>query len=127
MSRKRFGGWMLMVMCIVLIFTASATANTQTITLTYGSPFPKVHPASMADMKWIEKIKEETNGRVQIKPFWGGSLVSVREAFDEITQGVADIGSISLNYSPAGFDLNITEQTFLLWHPQHRNSKTCLP
>lgn len=98
---------------ITPIVGAHAESNpAKTIKLTIGTPFPKAHPNSVADINWIEKIKKETNGRVLITPYWAGALVSVREAFGEISRGVADIGSVSLSYSPAGFDLSVKEQLF---------------
>jgi TRAP-type C4-dicarboxylate transport system substrate-binding protein len=84
----------------------------EVIELTYASPFPDFHPTSVADLAWIEKIDEETNGMVHITPYWGGALMGPVEAFDECVRGVADIASVSLAYSPAGFDIVLKEACF---------------
>ena len=118
--KKKMFACTAMVMMFVLMMVSGGYAKSDSekeFKLTFGSPFPKAHPNSIADMNWIEKIKKETNGRVQITPYWGGALVSVREAFGEISRGVADIGSVSLNYSPAGFDLSVKEQLFYYGTP----------
>ena len=106
-----------LITCILVGVAVSITPivgayAAQTIKLTFGTPFPKAHPNSVADLNWMEKIKKGTNGRVLITPYWAGALVSVKEAFAEVSRGVADIGSCSLNYSPAGFDLSVKEQLF---------------
>ena len=106
-----------LITCILVGVAVSITPivgahAAQTIKLTFGTPFPKAHPNTVADLNWMEKIKKGTNGRVLITPYWAGALVSVKEAFAEISRGVADIGSCSLSYSPAGFDLSVKEQLF---------------
>jgi len=73
--------------------------------LTYANQYPPSHQYSRADMAWIEKIEKETQGRVKIKPFWAGSLISSREATRELSHGVCDIAQIQPIYEKSGMDL----------------------
>ena len=81
------------LVCIMALVLPGMSAGQQgkVIELTYASPVGPDHTFSVVDRKWMEKIEKETNGRVKIKPFWGGTLVGSRDAVDEMVQGVADI------------------------------------
>jgi len=76
----------------------------EVIKLTFGGLYPPTHPFSLATQAWIEKIEEETDGRVVIFPFWAGALYGPRDSATELGKGVADIGDFSGAYAPAGFD-----------------------
>ena len=93
------------LVCIISVsFTGLSKAQqAKVIELTYASPVGPDHTFSIVDKKWIEKIEKETNGRVKIKPFWGGTLVGSRDAIDEMVQGVADIGFVSPGYAKSGY------------------------
>lgn len=43
---------------------------------------------------WFPAIEEETEGKVQINPVFGGGLLTSSEALDGVREGVADIGLI---------------------------------
>jgi len=73
--------------------------------LTYATQYPPSHPYSRADEAWIEMIEAETQGRVKIRPFWAGSLISSREATRELSHGVCDIANIQPIYEKSGMDL----------------------
>jgi len=74
--------------------------------LTYASPYTETHPYGAADAEWIARIEEQSGGRVDITPFWGGALVSSREGVDELAAGVADISYIAPIYARSGYDMN---------------------
>jgi len=81
--------------------------------LTYSTTYSPTHPYGQADEAWIERIHEQTNGRVQITPFWGGALINSREGVDELAAGVADIAYIAPIYASSGYDLSrLTPQFF---------------
>jgi TRAP-type C4-dicarboxylate transport system substrate-binding protein len=75
------------------------------IELTYGSPYGPDHTFSKTDKRWIAKIEKETNGRVKIKPFWGGAIIGGgSDAMDEVVKGVADIGFVSPGQARSGYE-----------------------
>jgi TRAP-type C4-dicarboxylate transport system substrate-binding protein len=81
--------------------------------LSYSTTYAPTHPYGQADEAWIARIHEQTNGRVQITPFWGGTLISSREGIDELAAGVADIAYIAPIYASSGYDLSrLTPQFF---------------
>ncbi|HUT67208.1 MAG TPA: TRAP transporter substrate-binding protein DctP [Dehalococcoidales bacterium] len=84
----------------------SPAAPVKPIELTYGSINPATHTYSVADVAWIEKMSKDTNGRVKITPYWSATLVSAREATDELIKGVADIGYCSPGYSALPYPLH---------------------
>ncbi len=75
-------------------------------TLTYASPYTETHPYGAADAEWIARIQEQTGGRLEITPYWGGSLISSREGVDELAAGVADMAYIAPIYARSGYDMN---------------------
>lgn len=85
----------------------------QEFQFTYSTPYSPTHPYGAADELWIERIEEQTDGRVEITPFWGGSLITSREGVDELQAGVADISFIAPIYASSGYDLSrLTPQFF---------------
>ncbi|WP_439533529.1 TRAP transporter substrate-binding protein DctP [Polymorphobacter sp.] len=81
---------------------APAPRVEDSVTLTYASPYPPSHPFSRADAAWIRHVEAESDGRLSIRPFWSGSLLSSQESMDELRHGVADIGVISPIYARGG-------------------------
>ena len=79
----------------------------------YATTYSPTHPYGAADELWIKRIEEQTEGRVKITPFWGGTLISSREGIDELNAGVADIAYIAPIYASSGYDLSrLTPQFF---------------
>lgn len=73
-----------------------------TVTLSYASPYPPGHPFSRADIEWMQAVTEKSGGRLVIKPFWSGSLITSDQSMVEIRHGVADIGLITPIYTRGG-------------------------
>jgi len=78
-----------------------------------GKPFPW----GVAGERWVELIKEKTNGRINVKLYPGTSLVGGDQTkeFTAIRQGAIDlaIGS-TINWSPQVQQLNIFAMPFLM-------------
>uniref|UniRef100_A0A7V3ZWW7 TRAP transporter substrate-binding protein n=1 Tax=candidate division WOR-3 bacterium TaxID=2052148 RepID=A0A7V3ZWW7_UNCW3 len=109
-----------------LIFTSyimSVYAQEKIIELTYASPYAPTHPFSLADQKWFEKIEKETGGRVKIKPYWAGTLISSRESMTEVAKGAADIAFITPIYEKAGVDITKAILDFFRGTPPEINMK----
>ena len=105
MVRKGMVALLSVMFLFALIPALTIVAQAQVIELRYASPYPPAHPYSIADQKWIEKIEKETNGRVKIKPYWNGTLISSRESMREVAAGVADIAFVTPIYEKSGVDL----------------------
>lgn len=89
--------------------------------LTYSSPYSTTHPYGAADEAWIERIEEQTNGRVDITAYWGGSLISSRQGVDELRANIADMAYITPIYARSGYELNRLTPAFFYGYsdPQH--------
>jgi TRAP-type C4-dicarboxylate transport system substrate-binding protein len=83
--------------------TAPPTTPVQPIKLTFGSSYPSVHPIEVIHQKWIDKIKEDTNGRVEITLYPSETLIHMFSTWDELTAGVADIAYFSRGSAQHGF------------------------
>jgi len=94
-----------MFLCALVPIATVVVAQAQVMELRYASPYAPAHPYSVADQKWIEKIEKETNGKVKIKPYWNGTLISSRESMTEVSKGVADIAFVTPIYEKSGVDL----------------------
>ena len=80
----------------------SAPLPPGTQVLTYASPYPPGHPFSRADQRWMQHVVQESGGRMRIKPYWAGALLSSDQSMEEIRHGVADIGLITPIYTRGG-------------------------
>ncbi len=49
---------------------------------------------------WIRQIDKYTDGRVQIKPYWGGALLKGKEILKGVEDGIVDIGRVNPAYYP---------------------------
>ncbi len=112
-----------------LLMTASAMAVAALATTTplkaaeYKAEYkvstvvPAPFPWGIAVDKWIELVRERTNGRINMKAYPGAQLVSgdqTRE-FTAMRQGIIDmaVGS-TINWSPQVKELNIFSLPFLM-------------
>lgn len=102
--------------CLGLIAAAglagATAAGAAEFNLTYATPYSPTHPYGQADADWIERIHQQTGGRVNITPFWGRSLITSREGIDELLAGVADMAAIAPIYASSGYDLGRLTPSF---------------
>ncbi len=70
----------------------------------------------MAADEWLKYVEKETNGRVSITPYWGGTLISGREALAELKAGVADIAYCSV-FTKDTYEITWAAGAFLLNSP----------
>ena len=105
---KKKGFIVLLAAAFILAMVSSGPVLAQqakVIELTYGSPYGADESVSKADQKWMAKIEKDTNGRVKIKPYFGGQIIGGANAVDEVAQGAADIGLINPLNSKTGFTI----------------------
>jgi TRAP-type C4-dicarboxylate transport system substrate-binding protein len=72
------------------------------VVLTYGSPYTPNHPFGKADVVWIKDVEERSGGRIKVKPYWGGVLLSAAESMIEVKYGLVDVGLITPIYARGG-------------------------
>ncbi|WP_331609798.1 TRAP transporter substrate-binding protein DctP [Povalibacter sp.] len=106
---------LLRTFCVVLVLAAmgcSAEKPTAQYVLTYASPYPPAHPFSRADQRWMAFVEERSAGRLHIKPYWSGAVLSSDQSAIEIRHGVADIGLITPIYMRGGMHASRAQAGF---------------
>ena len=111
------------VMSFITFALPGLTTAQSVIKLTYASPYGADHSFSKADKKYFEKIEKESKGRIQITPYWGGTLMTGADAIDELRAGTADMALISPSASKAGFDLTKASVLFFAGASQETGHK----
>ncbi len=54
------------------------------IVLTYSTSYGPSHPFSRADITWMKHVEAKSGGRLKIRPYWSGSLLSPEQSMLEI-------------------------------------------
>jgi len=104
---------------VVSAMLAAGAAQAQTYRAEYrlSTTLGPAFPWGQAGERWIELVREKTQGRINIKLYSGNSLVGGEQTreFTAIRQGVIDmsIGS-TINWSPQIKELNLFSLPFLL-------------
>lgn len=109
---KRILVTLMAISMMLFLLTQNTFAKDEPILLKYATVWPPMHPFSIADKHYMEKIEKETNNRVKFRAYWSGSLVSPREGFQDAIGGVADIVFASIAYEKAGFDFTQGQSGF---------------
>ncbi|MGI1677908.1 MAG: TRAP transporter substrate-binding protein DctP [Cellvibrionaceae bacterium] len=101
----------LLIFLLILITVFSAISNSLEIKeieeklvyeLTYGSALSPNHTFSHADKDWMEYVEKKSQGKIIIKPFWSGTLISGDQSVFELKHGVTDLAMITPIYMRAG-------------------------
>jgi TRAP-type C4-dicarboxylate transport system substrate-binding protein len=103
---------LLSIACALLLWGCGARPPKSGVrVLTYASPYPSNHTFSQADIAWMKWVEAQSGGKIRIKPYWGGHLLSSNDNMVEIRHGVADIGMITPMYARSAH-LQRVQQSF---------------
>lgn len=81
------------------------SGSTEPIVLKYAFFAPaNTFPAKQME-KWKEELEKRTNNRVKVELFPGGTLLTAKNMYDGVRDGVADIGLSCPTYEPGRFPL----------------------
>ena len=70
----------------------NGVANDEPIKVVFGSTTSPQAAQSQSYVKWMEKIEEESGGRVQFEDYWSWSLIpSLEEVPKGVAGGIADV------------------------------------
>jgi len=92
-----------MAVAVVLSSAAmTATANTYQASMWLPPTYPQsVH----AYGKMFDRIREATNGEIDVEVHYGGALLPAKTTLSGVSDGVADIGFVYPGYTPAELPL----------------------
>lgn len=98
---------------IAAIMAFSISQVQAKVTLTYATNTAPTGLRGIAEKMFVDEIEKRTKGEVQIKAFWGESLLKGSEILKGVQDGVADMGHINSNYYPNRLLLNSAINLFL--------------
>lgn len=74
-----------------------------TVTLKYSNFFPPTHVQSKLAESWGQEVEKRTEGRVKVDYYPGSSLLNVKQTYDGVVDGIADVGLSGLAYTMGKF------------------------
>lgn len=78
-------------------------SSAKTVTLKYSNFFPPTHIQSKLAEAWCEEVEKQTEGRVKVEYYPGGSLLKAAQIYDGVADGISDIGFSVLAYNRGRF------------------------
>ncbi|MFA9423117.1 MAG: TRAP transporter substrate-binding protein [Sedimentibacter sp.] len=105
----------------------STEESTETIKLSFATYDPAQSGNTIYQQEWADKIKEATNGKVEITIYPGGTLAAATDILDAVKTGACDMGWVFTSFYPGQFPLtdiatlpmlginSATQGTNMLW------------
>lgn len=90
-----FGGMVIAILSGLMEVTVSAP-----IVLRFSSHLPARDPFNIAMLEGLDQIEKKAKGAVKFEKFFDGTLIGVRDSWEELLKGMADIVVISAPLSP---------------------------
>lgn len=103
---------LILTLALVLLTACQPATTSGVRVLTYASPYAPTHPFSRADITWMKFVEAQSGGRLKVRPYWAGALLSSDQTLQEIRHGVADIGLITPIYARGGAHLTRAQTGF---------------
>lgn len=75
-------------------------AYSQQIVLKYSTNLPRHDPLTMAMIEAFDQIEKKTDGKVKFEKFFDGTLIGLRDSWEELLKGTADIVYLTVHISP---------------------------
>ncbi len=72
-------------------------------TLSYSTFFPSTHIQAQTAKAWCKEVEKRTEGRVTINFYPGQTLTKADQTYDSVMDGICDIGTSCLAYTPGRF------------------------
>lgn len=92
-----------------MMLAASAVAfapKAQAVTLTFATNTAPNNLRGLAETIFLEELAAQSDGEIEVVPYWGSSLMDGREILGGVRDGVADMGFVNINYYPNRLLLN---------------------
>ncbi|KAA0970335.1 hypothetical protein FPY71_07370 [Aureimonas fodinaquatilis] len=84
------------------------TYDGRPITIRFNSFLGAQTPVAKISLRAFERLKEDTGGKLVVRPFWNNTLADGNAGgFEAVSSGVADLGTCYIMLSPGGFDLQL--------------------
>lgn len=96
----------LLMVLFVLASISSIYAAEKTYELSLADSTAPVGLRGEALKLLLEEIEKHTDGRVEMKVFWGQSLLKAKEILKGVQEGIVDMGYLNPNYYPEKMFVN---------------------
>ncbi|MBU2550630.1 MAG: TRAP transporter substrate-binding protein DctP [Proteobacteria bacterium] len=100
MLQGRFKWAVLALAMVFLAGLAPQPADAEDITLRWSHPSPKRGTEVVWTDWFVKEVEKQTQGRVKVQMFWGGSLCKITEMAEAVKSGLADVGWVTSAYHP---------------------------
>ena len=94
---------MLVLALFTMFMVTPAVSQAETVTLKYSNFFPPTHIQSKLAESWCQEVEKRTEGRVKVEYYPGGTLLKVKQTYDGVVDGIADVGLSALAYTLGRF------------------------
>lgn len=91
---------------------ATVPSNAAAETLTYATNTAPNGLRGAAEKGFLDALSEVSGGEIEVVPYWGASVMQGDEILGGVSNGVADMGYININYYPNRLLLNGAFQLF---------------
>lgn len=82
--------------------TAAAIGPVRAETEIKGATYlPPTHPLGVGYEVFKDVVEEESGGAITVRVFQGGSLLPAKAISDGVRDGVADVGTVTMTYTPS--------------------------
>ncbi|MBN1479803.1 TRAP transporter substrate-binding protein [candidate division KSB1 bacterium] len=102
--RERIAVLTVLVSMLFVIGCGSPDGD-KVIKLSYSVFFPPTHIQCQTAEAWAQAINEQSNGRVEITVYPGGSLTKAPQVYEGVINGISDIGMSCYAYTRGRFPL----------------------
>jgi TRAP-type transport system periplasmic protein len=93
----------LILASFAMFMVTPAVSTAETVTLKYSNFFPPTHIQSVLAESWGKEVENRTEGRVKVEYYPGGSLLKLKQTYDGVVDGIADVGLSGLAYTLGRF------------------------
>jgi len=102
------------IICIAITILLFAPTAGYSADMIYATGYVENHDsAGIGAKKWFAKVKEVTNGRVNIKGTYGGALLKPDEVLDGLQNKVADFGYVLFGQHPGKLPMTVSLSTLV--------------
>jgi len=103
--KKSVGTLAMLGVFFLALSTIPLKASAETIRLTFSTPVPQGSFIGKQHQWWADELKKRTDGRVNVRIYWMGSLVEWKDALHGVRTGMCDIATPCSTYNPSDFPL----------------------
>lgn len=116
MRSRVFAALLSLLIGVAFITPLPVVCHAGPVKLTYSNFFPPSHVQSKLAEAWCQEVEKQTDGKVTVDYFPGGTLTKAQQCYDGAVEGLSDIGFSVLAYTRGRFPLTSAVDLPLGYH-----------